>query len=37
MKCIFQVLGLRESISNLVLSLIEENGPGKTQVALVLY
>ncbi|KAL4233980.1 hypothetical protein ACF0H5_005635 [Mactra antiquata] len=29
-----KVLSLRESISNLVLSLVEENGPGKTQVAL---
>ena len=31
----FQILCLRESISNLVISLVEENGPGKSQVALV--
>lgn len=31
----FQVLGLRESIANLILSLIEENGPGKTDISLV--
>jgi len=31
-----QILSLRESISNLVLSLVEENGPRKTQVALVI-
>lgn len=32
---LFQVLGLRESIANLILSLIEENGPGKTDISLV--
>lgn len=31
----FQILSLRESISNLVISLVEENGPGKSQVAMV--
>ncbi|XP_078335085.1 inositol 1,4,5-trisphosphate-gated calcium channel ITPR2-like [Crassostrea virginica] len=29
-----KVLGLRESIANLILSLIEENGPGKTDISL---
>ena len=33
---ILQILTLRESISNLVISLVEENGPGKSQVALVI-
>ena len=31
----FQILLLRESIANLILSLIEENGPGATEVAVV--